>query len=182
MLDLKIINKRKDIFENKFLEKIAGIDYLFEPSAGTRVLSGSPSSVFNKNDFEEYSHYFSFIFSSEKYANLVGNIGFCGNQRKKFAAKNETWKYKLDMTQPAFSSQANIPQIKELMEKIENILLQYPNLKGYLDFKKDNLIEITLYDNFKIITQAGRHPHQKFIRNENIATAFDGFEKIVELL
>lgn len=69
----------------------------------------------------------------------------------------------------------------EIKTRIEDILLQHPNLKSDINFKKDNSLEIVLYDNFKNITTPGKHSYLDFFQDKNPLTAFRGFEEMVRL-
>ncbi|MFZ2975248.1 MAG: hypothetical protein WA055_01285 [Candidatus Moraniibacteriota bacterium] len=69
----------------------------------------------------------------------------------------------------------------EIKTRIKDILLQHPNLKSDINFKKDNSLEIVLYDNFKNITTPGKHSYLDFFQDKNPLTAFRGFEEIIRL-
>ncbi|MFA6159563.1 MAG: hypothetical protein WC678_00545 [Parcubacteria group bacterium] len=69
----------------------------------------------------------------------------------------------------------------EIKTKIENILSQHSNLKSDINFKKNNSLEIVLYDNFKNITTPGKHSYLDFFQDKNPLTAFRGFEEIIRL-
>lgn len=182
LLELKIYNKDKNIFENEMFGKKIKIDYLVKPTKGSTVLVGTPIATFNSKNYEEYSHMFNFEFLDNRYANLVLDIAFCGNKRLKFGTNEEKYFYKVDITKSVFSLQKKDSKNNEIIKKIESIILKYPNLKGEIFIKKGKL-QIIFYDKFKIINKKGRYSHQSFLKNEdNKNLVFKGFEEIIEIL
>lgn len=182
MLDLKIVDDKKGIFENKMLGKNVLLDYLVNPIVGTKILAGSPTSIFKLEEYQEFSHKFKFNFFDPSFGSIKSDISFCGGKRKTFSDKSEKWRYKIDTSQPVFSLGDQDPKIKSLMDNIAKTIKEYPSLKGIVDINKGK-VSIEFFDNFKNDFKSGRYSHQNFLSDkpEKISFAFRGFEEIIKL-